>query len=542
MKFLNIDYMKDYSNIFKEINNYKYVSFDVFDTLIIRDVGKPTDIFRLCYGFIGRYIRVLSEIVARKVSKTGEVTLKDIQKFCPFKLDKEISAEYEYCHANPKMLKLYKSLLKEGKKVYAISDMYLDSVTIENILKNSGYDVPVIVSCEYGKNKKSGELFKAFLDKNTINSQDLIHIGDSRASDYEGAQKAGIKSILIEKHINKLNYTKLQKSNIELASFINHGLNNLINPVEMIGYEIVGPIVLSFCQWVHKKYLAENFDCLFFLARDMKFTLEIYKNLYRDDNIKYLYVSRKSFLFSRQHPDEMIKYLKKEGCFGNAAIVDTGWLGNAQVEIEKYSKMIDDKSDIGGLYLGIKLTSKLIKRSKRSYCGLFPDSFGQFQCELFPPFMETLIGSNDKQVIRYENGFPVFDREENRDKTNSIKSGARRFISDWCSYKANKPIEGKIARKAFIKMFRYPKDEHISLLGNLHYEDFKDTSIVSYDDKYPYRRDIKKWLSDLSYSGWKGAYFKKSFKYYIPFLHLYLYMNSIRNIIVDFEKIKKGKL
>ncbi len=56
-------------------------------------------------------------------------------------------------------------------------------------------------------------------------------------------------------------------------------------------------------------------------------------------------------------------------------------------------------------------------------------------------------------------------------------------------------------------MFRHPKIEHIMLLGNLHYEDFKDTRIVSYDDNYRYRKNIKKWVSDLSDSGWKGAYF-----------------------------------
>ena len=527
-------------NLTKE---YKVITFDVFDTLIIRDVKKPTDVFKFSYGFLGRYIRVLAEIISRKISKTGEVTLKDIQKFFPFNIERELSFEFKFCRANPQIYDLYRKLIDDGKIIYAISDMYLDSLTISNILKNNGYDIPVIVSSEEGKSKKTGDLFSAFLDKYNYSNDEILHIGDNYDSDVAGANKAGIKSIHIAKHKNELSYTSIRNYNTELACFINHGLNNLADPVEKIGYEIVGPIILSFCQWIHKKYLEEKFDCLYFLARDMQFTFDVYKDIYKEDNIKYLYVSRKSFLFSREHPEEMIKYLKKEGCFGNAAIVDTGWLGNAQVEIEKYSKMIDEKSDIGGLYLGIKLTSKLIKRSNRSYCGLFPDSFGQFQCELFPPFMETLIGSNGKQVIKYENGFPVFDREENRDKTNSIKSGARRFISEWCSYKENKPIDGKIARKAFIKMFRYPKDEHISLIGNLHYEDFKDTSIVSYDDKYPYRRDIKKWLSDLSYSGWKGAYFKKSFvKMYKFFLFIYLILNSIRNITVDINKIRNNKL
>ncbi|MBR5954573.1 MAG: hypothetical protein IK021_04050 [Methanobrevibacter sp.] len=314
------------------------------------------------------------------------------------------------------------------------------------------------------------------------------------------------------------------------------------DPVEKVGYEIVGPIILSFCQWIHAKYLVEKFDCLFFLARDMQFTFDVYKEIYKEDNIKYLFVSRKSFMFSREHPEEIINYFKNEGMYGNSAIVDAGWLGNAQVEIEKYSKIIDPNSDIGGLYLGLKITSDFIKKSERSYSCLFSSLKDRFKCELIAPFMETLIGSNDKQVIAYKNGIPFFDRNESRDKTNSIKSGAKKFINDWVIYKKNKQINCKYARKSFVKMFRHPKLEHISLLGNLHYEDFKDTQIVSYDDNYPYHKNIKKWLSDLSYSGWKGAYFKKSFKFYYPFLWIYLFLNSLRIMLNDLDKIKNGKL
>lgn len=534
--------MTNIEKVIKKTKQYDVITFDVFDTLIIRDVKKPTSIFRLSYGSIGRYIRILAEMIARKSSKSGEVTLKDIQKYCPFNLDKEIEFEYEYCRRNPLIFELYKKLLNKGKKIYAISDMYLDSKTIHNILNKCGYNIPVIVSCEHSKSKKNGELFRLFLEENRYNPDDIMHIGDNHISDFEGAKKNGIESILIDKHDNKLAYTKYNKSNEEFAAFLNHGINDLSDPVEQIGYEIVGPIILSFCQWIHEKYLEEKFDCLFFLARDMQFTFDIYKEIYKEDKAKYLFVSRKSFLFSREHPEEMLKYLKIEGMFGSVAVVDVGWLGNAQVELEKYSKIIDEKSDIGGLYLGLKLFSKYIKRSSKSYSYVFRHFGEKIQCELIAPFLESLIGSNDRQVIAYKDGFPVFDREESRDKTNNIKSGARKFINDWLVYKNNKKINCKYVRRAFIKMFRYPKNEHISLLGNLHYEDFKDTCIVTYEEKFSYRKNIKKWLSDLSYSGWKGAFFKKSFKIYKPFLWLYLFLNTLRNMSIDMNKINKGKL
>ena len=211
--------MNQFDEIKKITEKYKVITFDVFDTLIIRDVKKPTEVFRICYGFFGRYIRVLSEIIARKLSKTGEVNIKDIQKYCPFSLEKELYVEYDVCRLNPEIFDLYKKLINAEKKIYAISDMYLDSITISNILKNNGYDIPVIVSSEEGKSKKTGDLFRAFLDKYNYSNDEVLHIGDNYDSDVAGANKAGIKSIHIAKHKNELSYTSIRNYNTELAKF-----------------------------------------------------------------------------------------------------------------------------------------------------------------------------------------------------------------------------------------------------------------------------------------------------------------------------------
>ena len=200
--------MIDIEKIKEITDKYNIVTFDVFDTLIIRDVNKPTLVFKKSYGLWGRYIRIFSEFLARKFSGSSEVALKDIQKFCPFNLSKEIRIEYELCRANPQMYAVYDSLTKEGKTVYAISDMYLESNIIQQILKKSGYDVSLLVSCDYGKSKRDGTLFKLFLEQFKYDAKDVIHIGDNINSDIEGAKKAGIESILVNKHENVLAYTK----------------------------------------------------------------------------------------------------------------------------------------------------------------------------------------------------------------------------------------------------------------------------------------------------------------------------------------------
>ena len=528
-------------DILKETEKYDVVCFDVFDTLLIRDVMKPTDVFRFSYGELGRYIRIISEMSARKSSKTGEVTLEDIERRCLFSCKNEVNTEREVCRANPQIKIVYDVLKKQGKKMYALSDMYLTGNTISELLHNAGYDIPVIVSCEYGCDKTSGKLFQMYLSQYSLSSSKVVHIGDSKTSDFDGAEKAQIKCILIDKHSNHLSYTRYTKNNYELAAFVNHGLCEEQEPVEGIGYEIIGPIILAFCQWVHEKFEEQRYERLFFLARDMRFVYEVYRSLYPDDDVRYLCVSRKSLQFARNNPDAFCDYLKNEKCFGNVSIVDTGWIGNAQIEIEKFAKLIDPSSDIGGLYLGSKLAYRNKPRSKRSYVFLYSSWGEQFKCQIFPPFMETLIGCNEKQVIRYENGMPVFDRDKDRDFTNNLKNGAKQFIADWTSVKGNKRLD-KSVRRPFERLFYNPKREHIDLIGSLRYEDFKDTKIVSFDENCHYWRHPGKLFSDMSYSGWKGAFMKKCGIWYPILLGFYFIFGTTRLYLIDKKKCKKAQL
>ena len=530
-----------YENVFKISEKYDVITFDVFDTLIIRDVMKPVDVFRFSYGEVGRYLRIIAEMRARKASETGEVTLEDIEKKWPFSCQKEIQFERSICRANPVIRKLYDALKTQGKRIYAISDMYLDSKTISGILKKAGYDIPVIVSSEHGCDKRSGRLFKKFLAENSLDPSRVLHIGDSEESDKNGARKAGIACIQVKKHTNHLKYTGYSRNNYELAAFVNHGLYEVDDQISRLGYEIIGPIILAFCQWIHEKNKEEGFERLYFLARDMRFTYDIYRTLYPEDDARYLCVSRKSFEYARKNPGEICKYLRKEGCFGNVAIVDTGWIGNAQVEIEKYAKMIEPKSDIGGLYLGSKLAYRLKKRSSRSHVCLYKNLLEQYKCQLYPPFMETLIGCNEKQVIRYENGNPVFDRDIDRDNTNLLKQGARFFIDNWVARK-NKLIPKYMVRKPFERLFYNPQKKDMEMIGDLHYEDFKDTKILSFDEKGHYWKNPVKMLTDLGDSAWKGAFMKRCGVWYPVMLGGYLILGTVRLYLGDRKKNTNNSL
>ena len=77
----------DYNKMLKAIDKAEIVSFDIYDTLVVRNVLKPTDIFKIVefrvQSELGVNIadfekkRILAESMARK-NKKREVSLKDI--------------------------------------------------------------------------------------------------------------------------------------------------------------------------------------------------------------------------------------------------------------------------------------------------------------------------------------------------------------------------------------------------------------------------------------------------------------------------------
>ena len=80
-KSIDVDLIKD------KIKNYKYVSFDIFDTVLKRNVLCPTDVFRLMEKSDSISInnfknkRVEAEQKARNLLGKKEITLNEIYSF-----------------------------------------------------------------------------------------------------------------------------------------------------------------------------------------------------------------------------------------------------------------------------------------------------------------------------------------------------------------------------------------------------------------------------------------------------------------------------
>lgn len=310
--------MKD---IWRRIKDFPVVSFDVFDTLIKRNVPHPKDIFDIVESRYNRLndapitgfreARVLAERQARTQTDAEEVDIGQIYENLSYESETreslkqiEIETELAYCCTNYEMLDVFMKCVDSHKRIFIISDMYLPKETIACMLDKCGYKgyERLYVSSDIRLQKVNGSLYDFVLKDAGIMNREMVHIGDSRRSDYIMPRTKGIKSIHIDR--NTVNCNFLTKKDIWentgkqgiLFSFLNNELAGYKKESEFFrwGYEALGPLILGFCTWIHAQIEENGIKKAFFLARDMYLVKNIYQMLYDDVEIVYLEVSRRS--------------------------------------------------------------------------------------------------------------------------------------------------------------------------------------------------------------------------------------------------------
>jgi len=211
-KYKNIkDGILDIDTIKKIISSdtIKVVSFDIFDTLLLRPVINPTDLFYLIHNKVKKQYNI--DFLKYRLNAENELNnpfanIEDIYNHIKnkYKLsdkdilllkNEELNCEKQLLSKRDDIFELYKYAVKIGKKVIATSDMYLPSSFLCDVLKRNDYTEidKVYVSNEYNARKDSGELY-AIVQKEQNTSQ-LLHIGDNYISDYKKAIEQNITAI-----------------------------------------------------------------------------------------------------------------------------------------------------------------------------------------------------------------------------------------------------------------------------------------------------------------------------------------------------------
>ncbi|WEQ50724.1 hypothetical protein LV478_00435 (plasmid) [Komagataeibacter oboediens] len=299
------EYMRDRKkNIEKFILNFEVISFDVFDTLLFREVARPEGIFYYIEsktknkGFAQR--RIGAEKLARKINftryKSYETTLIDIYRVLytdPIQQKKgmacELETERHFLKAHKVNKEIYEISKSLNKKIIAISDMYLSEEDINDFLVNNGIFVNKVFSSStyHTKNicKSNGSIYPFVCEYLNITPEKLVHFGDNYYSDVEQAISSGISAVHItsiltalsldsninEKTINIIRTNSSIDSDIIIGMLSRRHYEGYFddkNPAKSFGYIYGGIIILSFIKniiEISKKY---NIKKLLLMTRD----------------------------------------------------------------------------------------------------------------------------------------------------------------------------------------------------------------------------------------------------------------------------------
>ncbi len=194
----------------------KVVSFDVFDTLVLRPFFRPEDLFVImCNDFRKlepehkhdfTVLRMAAEKSARTDSENGEVTLDEIYaEMCEnYGIDKEIAdkmknteiaLEIQGCYARKSAKVLFDTAVQSRKKIVISEDMYFPEDIIEKIISKNGYKGydKIFVSCTLNKSKHTGSMYHHIMETYKIDADEILHIGNDYESDIEKPRNLGIE-------------------------------------------------------------------------------------------------------------------------------------------------------------------------------------------------------------------------------------------------------------------------------------------------------------------------------------------------------------
>ncbi len=325
------------------------ISFDLFDTLLIRRIHDPDMIkpavtryisnraasLGICKSwpyilklrnnfekeqrqetgqhfpdFEARYPDYMGRVVKEIFNDAAdhEILLQEIT-------DYELSLENAVLVPRAGLVDWLRELKKQGKRILIVSDIYLPASHLERLVEHAGFldqvDA-VISSADSFLAKASGHAFPLLKERFGLNYEHWLHIGDNPISDGLRPMEHGIKALVLRDGREKLRKSLLKRyCNYSLGQHFYRGraLQQIMLPLEaenlpqdplyVKGFNVFAPLFAGFIQGVAEYCLRSNIKRLFFFSREGWLFEQIWKEVVpriyagaKIPKVSYLYVSR----------------------------------------------------------------------------------------------------------------------------------------------------------------------------------------------------------------------------------------------------------
>lgn len=350
-RFDRIYFALDANRLRAEIDSHEAVSFDVFDTLVMRKVLYPSDVFYI----VGQKAENINISPDEFVDKRNQAdwqnqyeknifgiyhTLQDMLMLTDKERDHlmnlELETERQLLVCRQEVVECFWYACAQEKKVYLISDMYLPEAVLGRLLTSLGivgYE-KLLVSCDFQCSKTTG-LFQIY--KEMVHEERCLHIGDNKLADGAASKVEGIDVFLIRSAFGLLSVSNLRTltgfvetireqnalglllSRIFNSPFAFHEGQGVIQvgTYREWGFRFLGIYVTAYFDWLVRKLKESRIDKMLFSTRDGYLFYHLY-NWYRENvdgalpEAVYFKTSRRicylASLTDEEHIDFYLKY------------------------------------------------------------------------------------------------------------------------------------------------------------------------------------------------------------------------------------------
>ena len=303
----------------------RLASFDIFDTTLLRRCGRPEAVWNaLAENLFPEEMDLQEAFVVWRKNAQGE-TLEEKydgidSSFLYFSgIDKkgmmqaEEAVEKAMLILNPSVCRLIEQRRAEGYCIAFISDMYLSSQFLRQVLESYGCcqaeDV-VFVSCEHHARKDTGALYEVV--RQALHPSEWLHYGDNLRSDVKMARRKGIQAVHVDTAYNDVEKACARVAPTMAALSRLHRLEHVEDTFAAFAADFVVPAYLPYAIYVLREARRMGIRKLYFLSRDSYILLKAAQALSKETEgleLHYLFVSRRSLLLPYLCGEDEYAYL-----------------------------------------------------------------------------------------------------------------------------------------------------------------------------------------------------------------------------------------
>ncbi|MDF3128824.1 HAD family hydrolase [Kiritimatiellaeota bacterium B1221] len=329
------------------------ISFDVFDTLLVRRIHEPD----LLKQSVSRYLLALAakrdlhfradgllakrnEIEARQRQRHGKLH-PDFEAYYPELIRKwvayyfpeadvpevteqvmayELELESKVLVPRKGWKDLLQKLQAQGRTLIALSDMYLPGEMIRVLLDRAGlleYFNEVHSSADSMRAKASGEGFHRLIELQGISPKEWVHVGDNAFSDALVPDSLGITAFSLRDVSERKRKSVLQRYHLSASQkpfWYGRYIQQMAMPLEeelddpqfedalyREGYGVFGPLLAGFMAGLLERCREQKLEVVYFLSREGKVFQQIWDRMIPIlaeggfvPEVRYLHVSRKA--------------------------------------------------------------------------------------------------------------------------------------------------------------------------------------------------------------------------------------------------------